>query len=134
MRLRIFMIGFTLIELMIVVAIISILASIAIPSYQHYIQKARFTEILTAVEPYKIAIAIALQEGTDLKKLTNGSYGIPTHTKATKNVKEIQVKNGVITVIASKTLQEITYILKPSSDGTEWQIAGSCLKLNLCHA
>jgi len=54
--------GFTLIELMIVVAIIGILASIAIPAYQQYIAKAKFSEVILATSGVKSAIEICTQE------------------------------------------------------------------------
>jgi type IV pilus assembly protein PilA len=56
--------GFTLIELMIVVAIIGILAAVALPAYQSYSDRAKFTEIVLAATSPKTAIEVCVQTGT----------------------------------------------------------------------
>lgn len=124
--------GFSLIELMIVVTIIGILSMIAIPSYQQYVKRARFSEVITATAPFKLAVALALQEGVSASELFNGVNGIPDKTLPTKNLAEIIVKNGVITATASKLVDKLTYILKPNENGSIWDISGSCMKAGLC--
>ena|SRR5579872_3134919 len=126
--------GFSLIELMIVVAIIGILAAIAIPSYQNYTQRARFAEVISATEPFKIAIALALQRGAAINELVNGEYGIPEKPSPTKNLADINVTNGVITATATEIASNSTYILKPSNDGSTWTVEGTCLKTGLCNS
>src|ERR1035438_4108310 len=70
--------GFTLIELMIVVAIIGILAAVAIPSYSNYTKKAKFTEVIQSVMSIKTAIESCASELDDVTNCMSGLNGIPS--------------------------------------------------------
>jgi type IV pilus assembly protein PilA len=87
--------GFTLIELMIVVAIVGILAAIALPAYQDYTTRSKISEGLTLAEAAKIAVADHLQTLNRLP-LTNTSAGYSSPD--TKYVSGITIVGGVITV------------------------------------
>jgi type IV pilus assembly protein PilA len=135
--------GFTLIELMIVVAIVGILASIAIPSYQNYTNRAKFSEVIQATAPFKLGVEVCSH---DMGALTacggggeNAVNGVPANTGASGYISSITTTaTGQITATSQNIPgSPITYILNPSlSDNghISWMLdsASSCISLGLC--
>lgn len=140
--------GFTLIELMIVVAIVAILAAIALPAYQSYTTKARFTEVVSATGPYKTALEICFQTNASAGATTLptncqtlGQNGLPAAISAgsttTGNVDSLSMSTaGVITATGTAAVGGFTYVLTPTyqtSGKITWSdTAGTCKTGGAC--
>ena len=95
--------GFTLIELMIVVAIIGILAAVALPAYQDYTNRAKMVEVLSFAASGKTAVAEYYQSEGKLPT-DNSAAGMAADTAITsKYVKSVTVAAGVITAAIQNT-------------------------------
>jgi len=127
--------GFTLIELMIVIAIIGILASIAVPLYANHSKRAKFAEIISASAPVRTAIESCLSVNLSNERCdTWAEIGIVKEQLLQTNLLvdvSMESGTGAVTFTAHPVqLNGATYIITPTYDNESslmiWEDSGTC--------
>ncbi|MFK8077933.1 MAG: prepilin-type N-terminal cleavage/methylation domain-containing protein [Granulosicoccus sp.] len=125
--------GFTLIELMIVIAIIGILAAVAVPQYSQYTKRARFAEVVTASAAVKTGIEVCIQSTAAIADCNSwNEIGVQqVSVQVGADVASAAINNQAsITMTAVPDLNNATYILTPTYSNTQntltWAVSGTC--------
>ena len=134
--------GFTLIELMIVIAIVGILAAVALPAYTNYTERAKFAEVINATQAIKVAVeecyartgALTNCNSTSGNSTTNAINALVAGASGGDYVTSVAVGATGNIVAQGAAPVDNTYLLSASESNGQltWTVGGECLGAGWC--
>ncbi|PID63269.1 MAG: pilus assembly protein TapA [Gammaproteobacteria bacterium] len=130
--------GFSLLELMVTIAIVGVLASLAIPQYGAYTKRAKFAEVISAAKARKTAVSLCANENATFIGCSgeNITSGVPENITppGIGLVLSVTTVDGKISAQGQADVDGHTYILTPSwnDDSITWTSSGTCKPVSFC--